>query len=117
MTTKTHPLTGDHAKLFETWLEPNGIIGWLPENPTVVVDAAAGTVSWPKWRHLNGGSGPWDRDVAVKSDAWADSERRTRPSSDDGPVVDQRITALRAPVTDEVRTLAQRCGMNLVERG
>lgn len=114
---KSHPLTGDHARLFESWLGPNGVIGWMPERPTIVVDRKAGTVTWPKWRHLHGGSSPWEKDLAVKSDAWADSERLTRPSSEDGPVIDQATTTLRVLVNDEVRTLARKCGMELVERG
>jgi hypothetical protein len=114
--TADHPLTGRHAALFEKWLRPNGIIGWMPEDPTIVVDLAGGTVTWPKWRHLNGGSSPWEKDLAVKSDAWSDSERRTRSSDEDGAVIDQTTTKLRAPVTDEVRDLARRCGMRLEER-
>ncbi len=113
--TKDHPLTGKHAELFETWLRPNGIVGWMPENPRIVVDVTSGTVTWPQWRHETG-DGPWGKNVVVKSDAWADSERRTRNSDEDGPVIDQRTVPLVEPVTDQVRALCRGLGVELVEQ-
>ncbi len=113
--TKDHPLTGVFAELHETWLAPNGVIGWMPESATVTVDTAAGTVTWPQWRHLSEASGPWDKDVMVESDEWTDEQRRTRDGGLE-PVVDNRTTPLAVPVNERVRELCRAAGLNLVER-
>ncbi len=107
--TKTvdHPYTGTDAELYDLWLKPNGIIGWMPENARIVINQQAGTVTWPKMRHEHGNDGPFGRDIVVKSDSWTDEQRRTRSLDEDGVVVDWRTTPLIAPVTDRVRELAR----------
>ncbi len=118
--TKDHPLTGDHAELFEAFLGPNGIVGWMPENARVVVDTTASTITWPRWRHLNKASGPWERDVMIASDL-DPSLRCGGPGEPavkgyDVPVIDQMTTMLVQPVTDHVRDLCRKTGLNLVEQ-
>ncbi len=111
---KTHPHSGDHAELYESWLEPNGLIGWMPENATITVDSAAGTITWPKFRHNSPGA-PWDG-VATKSDYWTDAELQERGSEQDGLIVDETTVPLVAPVTERVRELANATGVTLVEK-
>lgn len=117
-TTTEHPLTGDHAELYELWLKPNGIIGWMPENATVTVDAKAGTITWPKWRH-SGNDGPWGHDVVIAMDL--DPNLRPVPGggsvegAGDAPVVDETTAPLKVAVTERVRDLCRETGVNLVE--
>lgn len=113
--TAKHPLTGGHAKLFEQWLQPNGIVGWLPEHATIVVNTDAGTVTWPKWRHLGAASGPWEEDLMVVSDRWTDKQRRSFTRDPGAPVVDKVTVPLAVPVTPEVRVMCRKLGLNLVE--
>lgn len=117
--TAKHPYTGTEAALFNAWLRPNGVIGWMPENSTITVDSVAGTVTWPRWRHLKAKSGVWDRDVMVVADFWPGQlppADQIDPDEGMRPVVDMVTTPLVVPVTDQTRAWAKKCGLNLVER-
>lgn len=97
------------AKLYDEFLAPNGIVGWMPEQPTVVV--ANGRLTAPLWRHRSG-DGPWGRNVLIKSDL----DRSLYASPNDGPVIDPLTVPLVVPVTDRVRKLARASGLRLVEQ-
>lgn len=118
--TAKHPYTGPDADLYNVWLKPNGIIGWIPDGAPVTVDSTAGTVTWPKWRHLKAKSGPWEKDVKVVSDDWPQWPQKVPDGVDRAtfgqPVVDWVTTPLIAPVTERVRALARKRRLNLVER-
>jgi hypothetical protein len=114
-TTAEHPLTGDHAELYELWLKPNGIIGWMPENGKVVVHPNAGKITWLKLRHQNPDGDPWANDIVVKSDSWTSDELITRSRDEDGLVSDTVESDLAVPVTERVRELAKATGIKLIE--
>ncbi len=101
------------AELVDTWLTPNGVVGWIPDGSTIVVEG--GQITWPRWRHLDADSNPWERDVMVASDLWKPGEHHDAGSGDT-PVVDERTAPLRTPVTDRVRDLFRRSTLTLVER-
>lgn len=101
------------AELTDTWLVPNGIVGLIPEGSTITV--AGGQITWPRWRHLNANSRPWERDVMVASDLWP-AGKKGDPKDKNVPVVDERTVPLRKPVTDRVRELFElTSGLTLVE--
>ncbi len=118
--TKDHPLSGDHAELFEAFLGPNGIVGWMPENAHIVVDTKAGTITWPRWRHLNEASGPWDRDVMIVGDLDPSlgCGGLGKPAAENygDPVAEHVTVPMAVPVTDHVRDLCRKTGLDLVER-
>ncbi len=89
--------------LTDIWLIPNGIVGWLPEGSTITV--ADGQITWPRWRHLDPDSGPWESDLMIASDLIPKDQRGADPDADLEPVVDEVTVPLRVPVTDEVRAL------------
>jgi hypothetical protein len=98
-----------YGELYDLFLTPNGIRGWMPERPTVVV--AGGTITAPIWRH-RGHDTPWGPDVLIKSDF----DHTVYGTPDDGPVTDQLTAPLIVPVTDRVRELAREAGLQLIER-
>ncbi len=99
------------AELQDTWLTPNGINGFLPEDATILVED--GRVTFPVWHHLDGAVGGWGLDVKVMSD---DFPGASGTPGWDCPVVTVRTWPLRVPVTDRVRGLFARSTLTLVER-
>ncbi len=103
----------DFDELYDTWLTPNGVEGWMPENATVTV--TGGQIRYSHWRHLDPASSPWDKDVMVASDLWKPGEGHDAGTGGE-PVVDRRTVPLAVPVTDRVRELCRKTGLNLVEK-
>ncbi len=99
------------AELVDNWMEPNGMVGWIPDGSEVVVQG--GQVSWSEWRHRDPTSGPWDKDVMIAADLWPAGH-----SGDNGdePVVNKRTVPLKVPVDDRVRELFGLSTLTLVER-
>lgn len=47
-------------ELYDTWLVPNGIDGWLPEDVTFEIDTVRQTITYPAFRTVDGGHGTWE---------------------------------------------------------
>lgn len=104
-------MPADAAELYDTWLSPNGIHGWLPEEATILVED--GRVTYPAWHHLDGAVGGWGYDVKVMSDDYPGMGQAPGWGE---PVVTVRTMPLLVPVTDRVRDLFQGSGLALIER-
>lgn len=102
------------AELYDEWLIPNGIVGWIPKKPTIVVTAGK-VMTCPVHRHLDTASSPWAYDLMKRSDLWGPGVGGDADDADT-PLVDERTVLVTVPVTDRIRDLCAACGVTLVER-
>ncbi len=108
------PMPAGIAALYDEWLIPNGVVGWIPENPTITV-VSGKVMTCPVTRHLDTASSPWDSDLMCQADLWGpgvggDSDEASKA------LVDERTVLVKVPVTDRVRELCAATGVTLVER-
>ncbi len=102
------------AELVDDWMTPNGVVGWIPDGSAITV--AGGQITWPRWRHLDADSDPWDRDVMIAADL-IPAGQVYDTGEGNVAVVDERTVPVQVPVTDRVRELFRLTDdLNLVER-
>ncbi len=90
------------AVVLYSWLAENGVDEWLPEKPRIAV--GAGQLTYTAYVWLDGKRG-WDGDFIARSGLGADVVVAT----------EDRVVPLLVPLTDQVRMLARRDLITLVE--
>lgn len=107
------PMPGPYAELVDDWLVPNGLVGFIPDGSTVVVEAGK-LITAPMWRPRDPAE-PWSRDLMVRADLWGPGVGGD-PGEAGEPLVDERTVQLQVPVTDRIRELFAESTLTLVER-
>lgn len=112
------------AELYDTWLTPNGVDGWLAATATIRVEDDR--ITFPSWRHLDGTLGGWGHDIMTVRE-WRQCSPLSaveipRPrgtvllGEDHDLVAVLRTRPLVLPVTNRVRHLFDLSGLILAER-
>lgn len=102
MSDRTRPdfWPADENELYDTWLNPNRIDGWLPENVTFEIDTNGATITYDAFRTVDGGHGTWDPDDIARDG--------------DGHVIIEQVTVpMAVPPTQRVRELVSNIRGNL----
>jgi hypothetical protein len=97
-------MLADCAELYDTFLCPNGVTGWIPYGATVSVHD--GQITFPVWVHRDGCRGGWRSDVLVEA-----RESDCAPQ----PVTITVTRRLAVPVTPRIRYLCGITGLDLQE--
>lgn len=124
-------MPAEAAELYDTWLEPNGIAEFIPEDCVIRVDARAGAITYRSFVWNDGVRRGYNSDMAATCDKGLSPRVRAIAEAaglrDVDIITEVRTVPLLVPVTDRVRRLfasnavrrpnpiGEPCGPTLVE--